>query len=113
MYFRSLNLIMKRKFNYLFMESNSPTKYILAIGNPIIDISANTDESTIKKYNLGFGRTVFRNEENEGIYSFLESQTDVTYIPGGSVTNSIRIANVKLIKFSGFSKTIQVIDVCC
>lgn len=78
------------------MESSSLTKYILAIGNPIIDISAKADESTIKKYNLGFGRTVFRNDENEGIYSFLESQSDVTYIPGGSVTNSIRIANVNI-----------------
>jgi hypothetical protein len=78
------------------MESNTSSKYIVGLGNPIVDISANTDEPTIQKFYLGFGRTVFRNEQNEGIFGYLESQPDVTYIPGGSVTNSIRIANVSI-----------------
>ncbi len=76
------------------MESNPSTKYIIGLGNPIVDISATSDESSLKKYGLEFGRTVFRNDENEGFFDVLESQSDVTYIPGGSVTNTIRIANV-------------------
>jgi adenosine kinase len=76
------------------MESNSSTKYIIGLGNPIVDISATSDEASLKKFGLAFGGTVFRNDENEGFFDVLEAQPDVTYIPGGSVTNSIRIANV-------------------
>jgi len=68
--------------------------YVIGLGNPIVDISATTDEEALKKYGLEFGRTVFTNDENVGFYDVLEAQPDVTYIPGGSVTNSIRIANV-------------------
>jgi adenosine kinase len=68
-------------------------KYILGIGNPIIDISATTDKETLKKFNLDFGGTVFCNDTNKGVYEELEKSPDVSYVPGGSVTNSIRVAN--------------------
>jgi len=45
---------------------------------------------------LDFGGTVFANEKNMGIYEELEKSKDVSYVPGGSVTNSIRVANVRL-----------------
>ena len=73
---------------------NTSTKYILGIGNPIIDISATVCEETIKKFNLDWGKTVFANDSNVGFFDELESQSDVKYIPGGSVTNSLRICNV-------------------
>jgi hypothetical protein len=69
-------------------------KYIIAIGNPIIDISGATCEETIQKFGLEWGKTVFTNDSNVGFFDILESQSDVAYIPGGSVTNSIRVANV-------------------
>ncbi len=71
-------------------------RYILGIGNPIIDISGTVTEETMKKYNLEFGKTVFCNDGNVGFYSDLEAQPDVDFVPGGSVTNSIRICNVNL-----------------
>lgn len=70
-------------------------KYIIALGNPIIDISANVDQEILKKFDLEMGKTFFCNEKNSGIYEYLESKPEVTYIPGGSVTNSIRVSNVK------------------
>jgi len=73
--------------------TSANAKYILGLGNPIVDISANTDEETLKKYGLEFGRTVFCNDQNVGFYDLIEAQSDVMYIPGGSVTNSIRITN--------------------
>jgi adenosine kinase len=76
------------------MDTQISQKLILGLGNPIIDISASVDEETVKKYSLEWGQTVFRNDENGGIYEHIESQSDVTYIPGGSITNSIRITNV-------------------
>lgn len=75
-------------------QTNPSVKYVLGLGNPIVDISGNTNEETLKKYGLEFGRTVFKNDENVGFYDVIEAQSDVMYIPGGSVTNSIRIANV-------------------
>ena len=70
-------------------------RYVVGIGNPIIDISGTVTEETMTKYNLEFGKTVFCNDTNVYFYNDLEAQPDVEYIPGGSVTNSIRVCNVK------------------
>jgi adenosine kinase len=77
-------------------HSHPSSKYIVGIGNPIIDISGNVDDATLQKFGLEFGRTIFANDSNIGFYDLIESQNDVTYIPGGSVTNAIRITNVKI-----------------
>ncbi len=69
-------------------------KYILGLGNPIIDISGSVDEETLKRFELQPGTTSFCNEKNCGFFDYLESKPDVTYIPGGSITNSIRVTNV-------------------
>ena len=79
-------------------SSEVKVDYIVGLGNPIVDISANTDADTLHKYGLEFGRTVFTSPESVGFYDVLESQQDVTYIPGGSVTNTIRVSNVKMKK---------------
>jgi len=68
-------------------------RYILGIGNPIIDISATTTKEALNKFDLDFGGTVFANDNNIGVFQELESSKDVSYVPGGSVTNSIRVAN--------------------
>lgn len=82
------------------MESNR--KLLLGIGNPIIDISAQTDSATLDKYGLKFGQTIFANDTNSGFYDVLESTKGVEYIPGGSVTNSIRVTNWMLNKNPNF-----------
>lgn len=80
---------------------NETMRYILGIGNPIIDISATTTKEALKKYlsfytryDLDFGGTVFANDNNIGVFQELENSKDVSYVPGGSVTNSIRVTNV-------------------
>lgn len=75
-------------------NQTSKISYIVGLGNPIIDISATIEDDHLTKYNLGWGKTVFASDENIGFYEDLESQKDVSYIPGGSVTNSIRISSV-------------------
>lgn len=69
---------------------------ISAIGNPILDITSKVDATILEMYNLEYGKTVYINRENEGFFDFLATQSDVFYSPGGSVTNSIRVANVNL-----------------
>ena len=71
-------------------------KFILGLGNPIIDISAETDKEVLDRYQLVAGQTIFCNDLNMPFYDYIESKPEVTYIPGGSVTNSIRVTNVKI-----------------
>ena len=66
---------------------------IIAIGNPIVDILAETDKETLQRYKLIWGGTFFANESNMGFFVELESKPQVTYIPGGSIQNTLRVAN--------------------
>jgi adenosine kinase len=79
------------------MEGSKSTKKIIAgLGNPILDISNKTDKATIDKYGLVYNQTIFANDSNVGFYEELEKLPNCSFIPGGSVTNSIRVANVRL-----------------
>lgn len=66
-------------------------KSVIAIGNPIVDIVANVEKEDIEKYKLAWGQTVFANETNVGIFEELEKKPEVTYVPGGSIQNSLRV----------------------
>lgn len=66
---------------------------ILAIGNPIIDISADIEKEIMQKYGLKLGETVFANQENESFFKEIENKPEVTYTPGGSVQNTLRVAS--------------------
>jgi adenosine kinase len=63
---------------------------LIAIGNPIVDISSNIEEDVIEKYGLKWGETVFANESNRGFFKELEKNKNVKYIPGGSIQNTLR-----------------------
>ena len=67
-------------------------KSVLAIGNPIMDITSTIDKEDIKKYGLIWGQTVFVNERNIGFFDDLEKRPEVTYTPGGSIQNTMRVA---------------------
>ena len=65
---------------------------LIAIGDPIVDITSEIDTEIIKKYNMKWGDTVFLDENNDhGVYEELERMPEVRYIPGGAVENSIRV----------------------
>ena len=65
---------------------------LIAIGDPIVDITSEIGTDIIKKYNLKWGDTVFLDENNDnGVYGELERMPEVRYTPGGSVENSIRV----------------------
>ena len=66
---------------------------IIAIGNPIVDILADIDRGSIQRFNLVWGGTFFANESNMGFYDELESKPQVTYIPGGSIQNTLRVTS--------------------
>ena len=65
---------------------------LIALGDPIVDITSEIGTDIIKKYNLKWGDTVFLDENNDnGVYGELERMPEVRYIPGGAVENSIRV----------------------
>ena len=66
-------------------------KSLLAIGNPIVDISAEVTREILDKYHLKFGETVFADKNNIGFYQELENMPQVSYLPGGSIQNTLRI----------------------
>lgn len=76
-------------------QINTSTRFtsIIAIGNPIVDISAEVDRGSIQLYNLAWGGTHFANESNMGFFDELESKPQVTYIPGGSIQNTLRVCS--------------------
>jgi adenosine kinase len=85
---RSKNLDLKNK-----EIKDNEIKTILGIGSPLIDICAETNSETLTKYGLEFGRTVLSDEQKRPFFNIIEKSDDVTYIPGGSVCNSIRVTN--------------------
>lgn len=66
---------------------------LIAIGNPIVDIMAEVNKETISKYKLRFGEAIFANENSFGFFDELENGEISTYIPGGSILNTLRVAS--------------------
>lgn len=81
---------------------------LIAIGNPIVDISSNIEEDVIDKYGLKWGETVFANESNRGFFKELEKNKNVKYIPGGSIQNTLRTCAWCLGMEPGRDKTFKI-----
>jgi len=81
--------------SYLLYNNNPQFQFnsLVAIGNPIIDISAEVSKETITKLDLKWGQTVFANEKNLPLFEELENKKDVSYIPGGSIQNTMRVCS--------------------
>ena len=77
----------------LMPKINSKIRFnsLIAIGNPIVDISAEVTKDILIKYNLKFGETVFADQSNILFFQELENMPQVTYIPGGSIQNALRV----------------------
>ena len=63
---------------------------IIAIGNPIIDITAEIEEDIVRRYNLNPGDINYATDENLGFYSAIEQMLQVSKTPGGSAQNILR-----------------------
>ena len=66
---------------------------IIAIGSPIIDITSQIDKELINKFGLKWGETVFATPENIEFFNEIENMPEVSYTPGGSVQNTLRVAS--------------------
>jgi adenosine kinase len=75
------------------MESQ---KLIFAIGNPLLDISAECDTSVLEKYGLTNGMACLAEDKHKTLFEDLWKQDNMESIPGGAGMNALRSANFML-----------------
>ena len=66
---------------------------LIALGNPMIDITVSIDKDTIQNCGLEYRRTVFCNEKTQKFLDDLDKKPIVTYTPGGSIMNTCRVCS--------------------
>lgn len=65
---------------------------LLGLGNPLLDISANTDEEFLNKYNLKPNDAILAEEKHQPMYQEMIEKYDVEYTVGGASQNTMRVA---------------------
>ncbi|XP_026671491.1 adenosine kinase 2 isoform X2 [Ceratina calcarata] len=62
------------------------------MGNPLLDISANVDKNFLKKYGLHSNNAILAEEKHKPMYDELIELYKAEFIAGGSVQNTMRVA---------------------
>jgi adenosine kinase len=75
---------------------DSSQKLIFAIGNPLLDISAECPVETLEKYALNRGLACLAEEKHKELFEELWKNENSDKIPGGSAMNVLRCANFML-----------------
>lgn len=65
---------------------------LLGLGNPLLDISAVTDEVFLEKYNLEANNAILAEDKHMPMYEELANKEGSEYIAGGATQNSMRVA---------------------
>lgn len=65
---------------------------LVGIGNPLLDISAVVDKDLLKKYNLKPDDAIMAEESHKPLYKELMDKYNAEFIAGGSVQNTMRVA---------------------
>ncbi|XP_037973204.2 adenosine kinase isoform X1 [Plutella xylostella] len=65
---------------------------LLGIGNPLLDISATVSESLLQKYDLKPDDAIMAEAKHMPLYKELTEKYKAEFIAGGSVQNSLRVA---------------------
>ncbi|XP_012230643.1 uncharacterized protein Adk2 isoform X2 [Linepithema humile] len=65
---------------------------LLGMGNPLLDISATVDNEFLKKYDLKSNNAILAEEKHKPLYEELIDLYKADFIAGGSVQNTMRVA---------------------
>ncbi|ELU10000.1 hypothetical protein CAPTEDRAFT_170886 [Capitella teleta] len=65
---------------------------LFAIGNPLLDISAECDAEFLQKYGLDANNAILAEDSHKSLYGDMVDRYKVDYVPGGATQNSIRVA---------------------
>lgn len=64
---------------------------MVGCGNPLLDISSTVTNEYLEKNGLGADNAILADETHMPIFKELQENSDVDYIAGGSVQNSLRV----------------------
>lgn len=67
------------------------------MGNPLLDISATVDTRFLQKYDLKPNDAILAEDKHKSIYEELIKLYKANFIAGGSVQNTMRVAQVSFI----------------
>lgn len=65
---------------------------LLGMGNPLLDISATVDDEFLKKYDLKANNAILAEDKHKLLYDELIELYNADFIAGGSVQNTMRVA---------------------
>ncbi|CAG9858041.1 unnamed protein product [Phyllotreta striolata] len=65
---------------------------LIGMGNPLLDISAIVDKSFLDKYELQENDAILADEKHKNLFKELTENHRVSYTAGGSVQNTLRVA---------------------
>ncbi|XP_071538157.1 uncharacterized protein Adk2 isoform X2 [Panulirus ornatus] len=65
---------------------------LFGMGNPLLDICANTGEDFLQKYGLDPNNAILAEEKHQPMYKEMAKMVNVEYIAGGATQNSMRVA---------------------
>ncbi|XP_042899992.1 uncharacterized protein [Parasteatoda tepidariorum] len=65
---------------------------LLGLGNPLLDISANTDHSFLEKYGLKPNDAILAEEKHVPMYKEMVENYNIDYTAGGACQNTMRVA---------------------
>lgn len=65
---------------------------LLGMGNPLLDISADVDQSVLDKYGLKGGDAILAEEKHQPLFAEMAKTPGVQFIAGGATQNTIRVA---------------------
>lgn len=65
---------------------------VLAMGNPLLDISATVDKDFLDKYGLDANNAILAEDKHKPMYKEMAEKFNVEYIPGGAAQNTARVA---------------------
>eukprot|EP00523_Entomoneis_sp_CCMP467_P002237 CAMPEP_0168746280 /NCGR_PEP_ID=MMETSP0724-20121128/15063_1 /TAXON_ID=265536 /ORGANISM="Amphiprora sp., Strain CCMP467" /LENGTH=347 /DNA_ID=CAMNT_0008794041 /DNA_START=35 /DNA_END=1078 /DNA_ORIENTATION=- len=71
---------------------------LLGMGNPLLDISANSEQDILDKYGLKLDSAILAEDKHQPLYKEMVEKYSVQYIAGGATQNSMRVAQWVLTK---------------
>ncbi|XP_074605219.1 adenosine kinase 2 [Brevipalpus obovatus] len=74
------------------MTSDLKEGVVFGLGNPLLDLLADVDDEFLAKYDLKANDAILAGDKHKDLDKVLQEKYDVKYIAGGSVQNTMRIA---------------------
>ncbi|XP_075238658.1 adenosine kinase 2 [Lycorma delicatula] len=74
------------------MEEMLREAMVLGLGNPLLDISSNVDETFLETYNMKPNDAILATEKHTSLYTELVKNYKVDYTAGGATQNTLRVA---------------------